>query len=115
MRYKQGDLVVFNYSGTNQVGLVTNVRTKKGTSTYDIRSEKGSCHLMVPVNNSKADIWINSKITQIWTGTGGDNNMWVDRSLGHTIANYSPELELNEFHFEKNNDFVFKTIGPRSY
>ena len=56
-----------------------------------------------------------SKLTQIWTNTGGDNNMWVDRSLGHTIANYSPELELNEFHFEKNNDFVFKTIGPRSY
>lgn len=115
MRYKQGDLVVFNYSGTNQVGLVTNVRTKKGTSTYDIRSEKGSCHLMVPVNNSKVDIWINSRLTQIWTNTGGDNNMWIDRKYGHTIANYSPELELDELHFEKNNDFTFKTVGPRSY
>ena len=115
MRYKQGDLVVFRYGTTNQVALVTNVRTKKGVSTYDIRSEKGSCHLMVPVNNSKVDISINSRLTDIWKGVGGDNNMWVDRSLGHTVANYSPDLELNESHFEKNNDFTFKTIGPRSY
>ena len=67
------------------------------------------------ITNSKVDIWINSKLTQMWTNTGGDNNMWVDRSLGHTVANYAPELELNESHFEKNNDFVFETIGPRSY
>lgn len=115
MHYDVNDLVVFRYEDTTQIGLVTNRRTKKGTSTYDLRSERGSSFLMVPVDNKKSSFYIDSAATNIFYKCKGNNNMYVDRNLGHTIANYSPDIILDEQHFERNGDFVFKTIGARSY
>jgi hypothetical protein len=115
MKYSVGELVVFTYENTNQVGLITNRRTKKGVSTYDIRSEKGSAYLMVPVDNAKSPFYINSKVTEILRANDSKNNMRIDRSLGHTRANYGTDVVLEEKHYERNGDFVFKTIGARSY
>ena len=115
MKYEIGDLVVFRYEDTNQVALVTNRRTKKNVSTYVIRSEKGSAFLLVPVDNKKSPFYIDSMVTAIFAANGGTNNMRIDRSLGHTIANYASDIVLDEQHYERNGDFVFKTIGPRSY
>ena len=48
MRYNVGENVVFKYDDHYEVGLVTSVRAKKGKVLgYDIRSEKGSGHLLV--------------------------------------------------------------------
>ena len=119
MRYNVNELVVFHYDGSNQVGLITNRRTKKGVSTYDIRSEKGSAYLMAPVDNKKSHFYIDSKLTEIFRLNDGKNNMFVDKNLGHTVANYSTDIQLTDEypinHFERNNDFVFKTIGARSF
>ena len=115
MKYDIGDLVVFRYEDTNQVALVTNRRTKKGVSTYDVRSEKGSAYLMVPVDNKKSPFYIDTMITAIFHSNNGSNNMHIDRTLGHTVANYASDIVLNDNHYERNGDFVFKTIGSRSY
>lgn len=115
MKYEIGDLVVFRYEDSNQVALITNRRTKKGVSTYDMRSEKGSAYLIVPVDNKKASCYIDSTMTAIFHANNGTNNMRIDRSLGHTNANYASDIVLEDRHYERNGDFVFKTIGPRSY
>lgn len=115
MYYDVNDLVVFRYEDSTQIGLVTNRRTKKGISTYDLRSEKGSSFLMVPVNSKKSPFYIDSVATDIFIKNKGNNNMYVDRNQGHTIANFSPDVNLTDLHFERNGDFVFKTIGARSY
>lgn len=115
MKYSAGELVVFTFEDTNQVGLVTNRRTKKGVSTYDIRSEKGSAYIMVPVDNTKSPFFINSKLTEIFRINDGKNKMRIDRSLGHTRANYGSDVSLEDKHYERSGDFVFKTIGARSY
>jgi|DEB19_MinimDraft_3_1074340.scaffolds.fasta_scaffold138083_2 hypothetical protein len=115
MKYNVGELVVFRFDGVNQVGLITNRRTKKGISTYDIRSEKGSSYLIVPVDAKKSHFYIDSALTSIFRANDGKNNMRVDRALGHTVANYASDITLEDKHYERNNDFVFKTIGARSY
>lgn len=121
MRYEIGDLVIFwhEHDGTNQVGLVTNRKTKKGVTTYDLRSEKGAGIVIATVNNAKSTYSINTKLTAIFQANAGKNNMFVDKNLGHTVANYAEDIQLTDDypinHFERNNDFVFKTIGPRSY
>ena len=116
-KYFVGDKVVFRHDGVNQIAMITNIRTHKGKRVgYDIRSEKGSGFIIVPVDNAKANPSIDSVLTEIWVNNGGTNNMFVDRSIGHTTANFGADVELDDLrHFEKNNDFVFKTIGPRSY
>lgn len=115
MRYNVGELVIFHYDDKNQVGFVTNRRTKKGVSTYDIRSESGSAFIIVPVDNKKSPFYIDSRLTEIFRTNGGRNNMRIDRKFGHTNANYATDIELDEMHYERSSDFIFKTIGPRSY
>ena len=121
MRYEVGEFVVFKHEhdGSNQVGLVTNRKTKKGVTTYDLRSEKGSGIVMATVDNNKSAYTINSRLTYIFQNNDGKTNMFVDKNLGHTVASYAEYIQLTDDypinHFERSNDFVFKTIGPRSY
>ena len=122
MRYNVGENVVFKYDDHYEVGLVTNVRTNKGKVLgYDIRSEKGSGHLIVPVDSKKAAITIDSDVTAIWTNNGGTSNLHVDKSIGHTRANFSPSIPLYidsgeaMGHYEKYNDMLFPVIGARSW
>ena len=49
-KYLINDKVVFKYEDTNQIGVITNIRTAKTGGGYDIRSEKGSAYVMVPVD-----------------------------------------------------------------
>jgi len=116
-RYFIGDKVVFCHDGVNQVAMITNIRTHKGKRVgYDIRSEKGSGFIIVPVDNAKANPNIDSVLTDIWLQNGGTNNMYIDRSIGHTTANFNEDVELDDLrHFEKNNDLTFPVVGPRSY
>jgi len=135
MKYEVNDKVVFKYEGTNQIGVITNVRDSKKGGGYDIRSEKGSGLIMVPVdpkgNGEKAKYirkyaYIDSKLTD----TIVDNistNLHVNKNIGHTRANYSENVKLRidgQFdedtilrvgHYEKYNDYLFPPQGPRSF
>ena len=116
-RYSIGEKVVFRIDDTNQVAMITNVRTHKGKRVgYDIRSEKGAGYILVPVDKEKSNPCIDSILTNVWLSNGGRNNMFIDRSIGHTNANFSDDIELDDLkHFEKNNDLTFPVVGPRSY
>ena len=72
---------------------------------------------------------VDSVLTNAWIANGGSNNMWIHKRDGHTRANYSENVNLrydgqsNDSkdsvllvgQFEKYNDFVFPTQGPRSF
>jgi hypothetical protein len=116
-RYAVGENVVFRFEDGNQIGMITNIRTHKGKRVgYDLRSEKGSGFILVPVDKEKSNPCIDSALTAVWQQNGGGNNMRVDRSIGHTIANFSSDMVLDDIkHFDKNNDLTFPVVGPRSY
>ena len=121
MKYEVNDKVIINNDGTNEVAVITNLRSAKNGGGYDIRSEKGSGHLLVPVDSKKAAITIDSDVTAVWTNNGGTSNLHVDKSLGHTRANFSPNIPLYVDsgeamgHYEKYNDMLFPVIGARSW
>jgi len=134
-KYQINDKVVFKYEDTNQIGVITNIRTAKTGGGYDIRSEKGSAYVMVPVdpkgNGEKAKYirkyaYIDSKLTDAIV----DNistNLHVNKNIGHTRANYSENVKLRidgQFdedkrlrvgHYERQNDYIFTPQGPRSF
>ena len=135
-KYQVNDKVVFKYEGTNQIGVITNVRTAKTGGGYDIRSEKGSAYVMVPVdptgNGQKATFrrtyaYIDSALTDVWNDSDSTTNLHVNKNVGHTRANYSENVDLridgtfdkdNRLrvgHFEKYNNFIFPPQGPRSF
>jgi|TARA_Y100000310_G_C20573512_1_gene759276 hypothetical protein len=133
MKYAVNDKVVFKYEGTNQVGIITNIRSAKMGGGYDIRSEKGSGFVMVPVdptgNGEKAKFrrkyaYIDSALTTA-IANDIDTNLYVNKNLGHTRANYGKNVELRidgqepgykaVGHFERYNDFIFPPQGPRSF
>jgi len=125
-----------------EIGMITNVRyaTQLTKKTYDIRTEAGTGLIYTSVDEPKSRQTIVSSITNAWIADGGSNNMWIHNRDGHTRANYSENVELrydgqsskiktgvvsdNEVkstpplvvgQFEKYNDFVFPTQGPRSF
>jgi len=57
----------------------------------------------------------------MWLDNGGVTNMYIDKSVGHTRANYNPSLTLEPDsgwemgQFEKYNDMLFPVIGARSW
>ena len=136
MKYTVNDKVVFKYEGTNQIGIITNVREQKKGGGYDIRSEKGSAFVMVPVdpigNGQKATFrreyaYIDSTLTDVWNDSDSTTNLHVNKNVGHTRANYSENVKLRidgtfdedtilrVGHFEKYNNFIFPPQGPRSF
>jgi len=132
-KYEINDKVVFKYEDTNQIGVVTNVRALKKGGGYDIRSEKGSGFIMVPVdpkgNGEKAKYirqyaYIDSALTAA-IANDIETNLYVNKNLGHTRANYGKNVKLRidgqeaghstVGHYERYNDYLFPPQGPRSF
>ena len=133
--YRMGDLVVVKSTDWDknvkyEVGMVTNVRyaTQLTKKTYDIRTEAGTALIYTSVDEPKSKQTIVSSVTDAWIENGGSNNMWIHKRDGHTRANYSKDIKLRYDgqsqeqegqlivgQFEKYNDFVFPTQGPRSF
>ena len=133
--YRMGDLVVVKSTDWDknvkyEVGMITNVRyaTQLTKKTYDIRTEAGTALIYTSVDEPKSKQTIVSSVTDAWIENGGSNNMWIHKRDGHTRANYSTDIKLRYDgqsqeqegqlivgQFEKYNDFVFPTQGPRSF
>jgi len=135
--YYEGDKVVVRsrtWAGEERydVGIVTNVNAagKKLNSkrSYDIRTERGSGLIYTSVDEPKSNQTIITSVTNAWLKNGGTNNMFIHKKHGHTRGNYAQGIELRYDgqtgdkgqillvnHFEKYNDFVFPTQGPRSF
>ena len=128
MKYKVGDHVVVRNYDRHEIGVVTNKRTSKGTASsgktvaYDIRTERGSALPIVCVDKNRANITIDSKLTDSWVGSDSDTSLHVHKNVGHLRANYSPDIIRSLDgdngkigHYEKANDFIFNVQGARSY
>jgi len=133
VEYEVNDRVVFGYNNVNEVAVVTNVRRHKNNITgYDIRSEKGSGYIIVQVDanlttrqyNKRVEYpLINSKLTAAWIGSDSDTNLFAKEGVGHTRQNFSKSMPIyldgesggGIQHFEKHNDLLFPTQGPRSF
>ena len=118
--YNIGDIVVVRIEDTHQVAVVTNIHKKKNTIVgYDMRSEKGSAYCVVSVDKPKDTYSINSELTEIWKqNTDTPTNLVLNRSIGHTRANYSETVRKQidvDRHYEKCNDFSFPVVGDRSW
>ena len=132
--YHPGDKVVVRtrtWAGVEklQVAMITHVRyaTNLTKKTYDLRSEAGTALTYTGVDEKKSNQTIISSITEGWIANGGTNNMWIHKRDGHTRCNYAKDIKLRADgkgsksgnlligHFEKHNDFVFPTQGPRSF
>jgi signal peptidase I len=115
--YNEGDIVVFKNDDKYNVGIVTNVRKKKNQLLgYDIRSERGSAYTLVQVDKEKSKYSIDSNLTAIFLQeTDEPTKLYIDKSLGHTRANYNEDVEMTIDHYEKCADFSFPVVGPRSF
>lgn len=134
--YKVSDLVVvktidWDKNVKYEVGMITNIHyaTQLTTKSYDIRTERGTALLYTGVDQPKSKQTIVSSVTEAWLDNGGSNNMWIHKRDGHTRANYSTDIKLRYDgqssendgslllvgQFEKHNNFVFPTQGPRSF
>jgi hypothetical protein len=122
-KYTVGDKVVVNSDGKLEIGIITNARKKKNiVAGYDVRTERGSALILVPVDKPKSSFFIDSNATSIWVNGGGTNFMHVNPNFGHTRANYNPSIDLlpsdvdNAMgHYERRNDFTYPAIGARSF
>jgi len=127
-KYVVGSYVVVNNDGRYEVGLVTNVRRKKNQIVgYDVRTERGSGLPIVQVDKHKTTYWIDSRMTDAWNAEHPNQldatNLRMTK-VGHTRSNMSYDVEANARidgdsgkvgHYEKYHDFIFPTIGARSY
>ena len=133
-KFSEGDKVVVrtkDWDGESklQVALVTNVNPagKMQKRNYDVRTEAGSGLIQIGVDDKKSNMTIVSSITDAWIANGGTNNMYIHKKHGHTRANFANDIKLRADgeelksgdthlgHFEKYNNFVFPTQGPRSF
>ena len=136
MSYETNDKVVFKYKGAYEVGVITGKsQTKDNVIGYHIRSEKGSGYSLVPVDKKRRKGTpdypvIDSSMTDAFNksveaGDSTKTNLFAKDGVGHTRHNYADNIiqEGLRFdgeggqmgHMEKKNDFVFPTIGPRSF
>ena len=135
MGYETNDKVVFKYKGEYQVGVITGKsKSKDSIVGYYIRSEKGSAYSLVPVDKKRRKGYdyavIDSAMTTAWNkavekGDATKTNLYAKENVGHTRANFSDNIIAkglrfdgeggNMGHMEKKNDFVFPTVGPRSF
>ena len=133
VEYEVNDKVVFRFNDVNELAVVTNVRRHKNTVTgYDIRSEKGSGYVLVQVDtnlstrqyNKRVEYpLIDSKLTAAWIGSDSETNLFAKENVGHTRQNFSKDMVLfldgeghgGVQHFERHNDLIFPTQGPRSF
>ena len=133
VEYEVNDKVVFRFNDVNELAVVTNVRRHKNTVTgYDIRSEKGSGYVLVQVDanlttrqlNKRVEYpLIDSKLTTAWIGSDSETNLFAKENVGHTRQNFSKDMTLfldgesagGVQHFERHNDLIFPTQGPRSF
>ena len=115
--YTEGNIVVFRNDDKYNVGIVTNVRKKKNQVLgYDIRSERGGGYTLVQVDKEKSKYSIDSNLTDIFMqDTDTPTKLYIDKSLGHTRANYNEDVEMTIDHYEKCADFSFPVVGPRSF
>ena len=131
--YEVNDKVILNNNGKYEVAVITNIRTAKEGKGYDVRSEKGSGYLIVPVGRprnkySRTYPWIDQDLTTA-LASKISTNLFAKTGVGHTRANYSKDIPLyfdgesegsegaNTLvrQMEKYNNFVFPTQGPRSF
>ena len=133
VEYEVNDKVVFRFNDVNEIAVVTNVRRHKNTVTgYDIRSEKGSGYVIVQVDanlttrqrNKRVEYpLIDSKLTAAWIGSDSETNLFAKENVGHTRQNFTKDMILvldgeaggGVQHFERHNDLIFPTQGPRSF
>ena len=133
VEYEVNDKVVFRFNDVNELAVVTNVRRHKNTITgYDIRSEKGSGYVLVQVDtnlstrqyNKRVEYpLIDSKLTAAWNDSDSETNLFAKENVGHTRQNFSKDMTLfldgesagGVQHFERQNDLIFPTQGPRSF
>tara|TARA_A100001201_G_scaffold125988_1_gene110424 strand:- start:23 stop:424 length:402 start_codon:yes stop_codon:yes gene_type:complete len=133
MKYEVNDKVIINNDGTNEVAVITNLRSAKNGGGYDIRSEKGSGYIMVPEGRprnkyAKTYPWVDVNLTDALAGKIS-TNLFAKEGVGHTRANYSKDIPLyfdgesegsdgaNTLvrQMEKYNNFHFPPQGPRSF
>ena len=133
VEYEVNDKVVFRFNDVNELAVVTNVRRHKNTVTgYDIRSEKGSGYVLVQVDtnlstrqyNKRVEYpLIDSKLTAAWNDSDSETNLFAKENVGHTRQNFTKDMTLfldgeghgGVQHFERHNDLIFPTQGPRSF
>ena len=133
VEYEVNDKVVFRFNDVNEVAVITNVRRHKKIITgYDIRSEKGSGYVLVQVDvnlttrqrNKRVEYpLIDSKLTAAWIGSDSETNLFAKENIGHTRQNFTKDMILvldgeadgGVQHFERHNDLIFPTQGPRSF
>lgn len=115
--YTEGNIVVVRIEDTNHVGIVTNVQKKKNQIIgYDVRTERGGGYSMVQIDKPKSKYSIDSALTSVFMqNTDEPTKLYIDKSLGHTRANYSEDVEMTIDHYEKCADFSFPVVGPRSF
>ena len=133
VEYEVNDKVVFRFNNVNEIAVITNVRRhKKMITGYDIRSEKGSGYVIVQVDanlttrqrNKRVEYpLIDSKLTAAWIGSDSETNLFAKENIGHTRQNFNKDMVLvldgeaagGVQHFERHNDLIFPTQGPRSF
>ena len=136
IKYEVNDKVIVKIQGTPQVGVITNRRISDKKVYYDLRSEAGQGYVLVSIDKcknkySESYAVIDSKLTSSWnaaldSGEVTPTRLFAKDGVGHTRANYAEDIELwfdgeNTTpyslvqHMERNNDYIFKTQGPRSF
>jgi len=135
MKYNVNDKVVIKYKGEFQVGVVTGVsKTKDSVIGYYVRSEKGSAYSLVPVDKKRRKGYdyaiIDSSVTAAWNKSvenedSTKTNLFAKENVGHSRHNYADDIIEKGLrfdgedglmgHMEKKNDFIFPTVGPRSF
>ena len=68
------------------------------------------------VGNATKIFDADSALTDTFLSESDDpTKLYLDKSLGHTRANYNEDIEMTIDHYEKCADFSFPVVGPRSF
>ena len=99
MNYRVNTQVILSFNGINSVGVITNIRYRKGVPLYDVRCENGAGHVLVPKDTDATvpadatfpNAVIHTAATKSWNALEDkehDTKLQVKRNHGHTRANY---------------------------